>query len=165
MNFKSLLLVLFIILFIGSEFSFANERKFTYVYQSSVMGKGFKEIEISTTTRLGKNDGYYAAIDNRLEFEVGVGGKLQTAFYINFSNVTASNEAGVNQTSFVFKGISSEWKYQVSDPSKNAVGFALYNELGLNTDEAELETKLIFDKKINKTTLALNLTYEPEWYF
>jgi hypothetical protein len=165
MNFKNLLLRALLISFLVTEFSFANERRFTYVYQSTVMGKGFKEVEISSTTRLGKNEGYFAALDNRIEFEVGLGGKLQTAFYLNFSNVTTDNGTGVNQTSFIFKGISSEWKYQVSDPSKNALGFALYSELGLNTDEVELETKLIFDKKINRTTLALNLTYEPEWYF
>jgi len=127
------------------------------------MAKGMKELEIWTTPRLGKSDVYYAAIDNRIEFEVGVSKKLQTAFYINFSNITSDYGTGVNQSKFLFNGISSEWKYQISNPVTNIIGFALYTELGLNTNEAELETKLIFDKKINKTTLALNLTYEPDW--
>lgn len=144
---------------------YPDDRHFTYVYQSGLMAKGARDIEIWTTPRIGKQSGYFAAIDNRVEFEVGISKKLLTAFYLNFSNTTKDNGTGVNQTSFEFKGISSEWKYQVSNPYTNALGFALYAELGLNTDQAELETKLIFDKQIKKTTLALNLTYEPEWYF
>jgi hypothetical protein len=142
----------------------SNERLFTYVYQSTIMGKGSKEIEITTTPRLGKQFGYFAAIDNRMEFEVGLSKKLQTAFYINFTNTTTDNGSGTNQTKFEFKGISTEWKYQFSNPYIDAFGFAAYSELSLNTSEVELETKLIFDKKIKKTTLALNFTYEPEWY-
>lgn len=53
------------------------------------------------------------------------------------------------KTSFDFKGISTEWKYQLSNPSKT-IGIALYGELGLNTDEAKFEGKLIFDKKIKE---------------
>ena len=33
----------------------------------------------------------------------------------------------------------------------------------MNTDEAELEAKLIFDKKIKKSTFALNFVFENEW--
>lgn len=141
----------------------ADERKFSYVYQSGILGKGNREIEVWTTPRIGKLGEYFARIDNRIEFETGLSRKLQTAFYLNFRNTTRDNGTGTNTTEFEFKGISSEWKYQVSSPTRNAVGFALYAELGLNTDEVELETKLIFDKKIKKTTLALNLTFEPEW--
>jgi hypothetical protein len=143
--------------------SVANERKFTYVYQSSVLEKDSKELEIWTTPRLGKSTGYYAGLDNRVEFEVGLAKHLQSAFYINFSNVTSDNGTGENSTKFNFKGISTEFKYQFSNPYTNTLGFALYGELGLNTDKVELETKLIFDKKIKQTTLALNLTAEPEW--
>jgi len=127
------------------------------------MGIGQKEIEIWTTATVGKNTGYYSRMDNRLEFEVGLSKKLQTAFYINFSNTTTDNGTGVNTNQFEFQGVSSEWKYQLASPIKDAVGFALYSELGLNTNEVDLETKIILDKKINKTTFAFNFTFEPEW--
>jgi hypothetical protein len=164
MSGKATILIVFCFLLIlsTSYASNTNERKFGYTYQSSIMGKGQKEIEIWTTARLGKGSGYFARLDHRMEFEVCLSKKLQTAFYINFSNTTIDNN-GAKSTSFDFKGISTEWKYQISNPSTDAIGFALYTELGLNTDEAELETKLIFDKKVGKTTLALNLTAEPEW--
>jgi hypothetical protein len=141
--------------------NYANERKFGYTYQSGVLGKGNKELEIWTTARIGKDIAYFARTDYRMEFEWGISGKLQTAFYLNYMNIRQDNGNGL-QTLFDFKGFSSEWKYQVSSPEKNAVGFALYGELGLNTDEAELEAKLIFDKKVKKNTFALNLVFENE---
>ena len=156
--------IIMILGLINMQNSFSNERKFTYIYQSDVLGKGFKELEITTTPMIGKNYGYYAELDNRMEFEVGVSKRLQTAFYINFSNITTDNGTGVNETHFNFNGISSEWKYQFFNPYIDAIGFAGYTEMGLNTDEVELETKLIFDKRIKNTILALNITYEPEWY-
>src|SRR5438874_71480 len=134
----------------------SNDRHFSYLYESTVMAKGSKELEIWTTARLGKQNEYFAAIDNRMEFEVGLSKKLQTAFYLNFGSTTTDNGTGVNQTTFDFHGISSEWKYNITNPYTSSFGFALYGELGLNTTDIELETKLILDKKINKTTLAMN---------
>ncbi len=143
---------------------YSNERKFGYLYQSNVLGKGNRELEIWTTARIGKNIPYFAATDHRFEFEWGISNRLQTAFYVNFRNTSIDDGTGM-KTSFDFKGISTEWKYQVSSPTKNALGFALYGELGLNTDEAEFEGKLIFDKKIKKSTFALNFVFEHEWEF
>lgn len=146
-----------------SENLIANDRHFSYLYESTVMAKGSKEIEVWTTTRLGKQDGYFAALDNRIEFETGLSKRLQTSFYLNFGSITTDNGTGVNQTVLNFHGISSEWKYNITNPYTSSFGFAFYGELGLSTSEVELETKLIFDKKIKNTTLALNLVYEPEW--
>ena len=159
---KKITLLLLCILFV-SNYSKADERKFGYTYQSTIMNKGEKEIEISTTARVGKSENYYAALDHRMEIEVGLSKKLQTAFYLNFSNTTTTNVLGLRETNFDFHGFSTEWKYQVSNPYTNSLGFALYSELGLNSDDVELETKLIFDKKFGKTIIALNLTAEPEW--
>lgn len=144
------------------QVAYSNERHFTYLYESGVLGKGNKEFELHTTMRMGKDIAYYSALDNRMEFEVGVSKRLQTAFYINFGNVSQDDGTGLKSV-FLFRGISSEWKYQFSDPATSKLGFALYGELSLNTDMAELETKLILDKKIKRSRLALNLTFEPEW--
>jgi hypothetical protein len=157
---KKTLLILSLFVLICNVYS--NERKFGYVYQSNVLGKGNRELEIWTTARIGKDIPYFARTDHRIEFEWGVTNRLQTSFYINFRNISSDNGSG-KTTAFDFEGISSEWKYQFSSPAKNALGFALYGELGLNTDEVELETKLIFDKKIQKSTFALNLVFENEW--
>ena len=84
--------------------AYANDRHFTFLYESEILGKGFKEIELSTTSRLGRI-GYFAGIDQRMEFEVGVTNRLQTAFYLNFNGTTQDYGTGVNQSSFQFEGI------------------------------------------------------------
>jgi hypothetical protein len=157
---KTLFILMICILCVNIQ---ANERKFGYIYQSSVLGKGNRELEIWTTARIGKDIPYFAATDHRVEFEWGISNHLQTAFYVNFRNSSIDDGSGM-KTSFDFKGISTEWKYQLSSPSK-VIGFALYGELGLNTDEAEFEGKLIFDKKLKKSTFAMNLVIEHEWEF
>jgi hypothetical protein len=62
-----------------------------------------------------------------------------------------------------FDGISSEWKYKLSDPVADRVGAALYGEVSIGTEELELETKLILDKRVGKNLFAYNLSGEVEW--
>src|SRR5262245_23386657 len=131
-------LILFLVFFVFISSLYTNERKFGYTYQSGVLGKGNKELEIWSTARIGKDIPYYARLDHRMEFEWGITNKLQTAFYLNFTNISMDDGNGM-ESEFEFEGISSEWKYQVSSPRKDPIGFALYGEIGLNTQEAELE--------------------------
>jgi hypothetical protein len=146
----------------------ASERHFTYTYESAVLAPGEKEVEIWTTYRHGRVGGFYSALDSRLEYEVGVTDRLQTAFYLNFRTETqevAGSTPPENETETEFKGVSWEWKYKISDPVADPIGFAVYGELGLGADEAELELKLIADKRIESNLFAANLVYEPEAEF
>src|SRR5262245_5114486 len=65
----------------------ANERHFTYTYETAVLPQGAKELEFWTTPRLGRED-YFARFDQRLEFEVGLTNRLQTSVYLNMDAVT-----------------------------------------------------------------------------
>src|SRR5262245_37079716 len=96
----------------------ANDRRFTYTYESAVLPAEARELEVWTTARLGRND-YYSRFDQRLEFEVGLTNRLQTSLYLNYSGVTADS-MGVRSSSFEFQGVSSEWKYKISDPVADA---------------------------------------------
>jgi hypothetical protein len=49
------------------------------------------------------------------------------------------------------------------DPVANPIGFALYAEYGIGSNEYELEAKLILDKKFDKLTVAANAVYEAEF--
>ena len=142
----------------------AQDRIFTYVYQSGVLAKGEKELEVWTTLRTGREQ-YFRALDTRAEFEIGLGSRLQTAFYLNYSSQAfGTTENGLaalqHQNDFSF---SNEWKYKISDPAANAIGSALYGELTLGPAEVEAELKVILDKQFGRTTHALNLAFEPEW--
>jgi len=141
----------------------AQDRLFTYTYQSNVLNKGQKELEVWSTMRTGR-DNFYRAFDHRMEFEVGLGGNLQTSFYLNYGYSkgieTANNiQTIASRNSYSF---ANEWKLKLTDPVINPIGSALYFEYKLGTDETELEGKLIFDKQIGKSTHALNIVGEYE---
>jgi hypothetical protein len=58
--------------------------------------------------------------------------------------------------------VSSEWKYKISDPVADRMGFALYGEVTAAPKETEFEGKLIFDKQVGNWLLAANLVGELE---
>ncbi|HUS66614.1 MAG TPA: hypothetical protein VMZ28_18885 [Kofleriaceae bacterium] len=166
MNLRALAASLFLLVSLPSIAS-ANERHFTYTYESAVLPVGGKEIEIWTTPRIGKEN-YFVRFDQRLEFEVGVSDNLMTAFYLNAETVTAdvAGAAGLERvTESELAGVSNEWKLKLSDPVADSVGMALYGEISVATAEAELEAKLIIDKKVGDLMFAGNLVLANETEF
>jgi hypothetical protein len=145
--------------------SFANERHFTYTYESSVLPKDGREFELWTTHRFGRHD-FYSAFDHRAEFEFGLTNRLMTSFYLNWHSVaeedTTTSPSTIKKES-EFDGISSEWKYKMSDPVADKIGSAVYGEVTVGTEELELEGKIILDKRIGKNLFAYNFTTEAEW--
>ncbi len=141
----------------------AQDRVFNYTYQSAVLEKGERELEVSINSFDGKED-YFRELETKIEFEVGLTSKLQTSFYLNtkqqaaFEKMTGEIVLSPSEIS-----ISNEWKYKFSDPVANRIGFAGYAEFTIATDELEIEMKAIFDKKIGRMTHAFNATLEPEW--
>jgi len=144
----------------------ANERRFTYAYESGVMAPGTREIELWSTWRKGRAD-FYSRFDHRLEFEFGLTDRLLTSLYLNWNSVSRNDPAApdATKTEQKFDGISSEWKYKLSDPVADPVGSALYQEYTMASDEFGWESKLILDKKVGDTLAAYNLIVEPEWKF
>ena len=140
----------------------ANERHFTYTYESAVLPAGGKEIEVWTTPRIGKED-YFVRFDERLEFEVGLTDQLMSAFYLNWTAVTADVAPDMRESVTEFSGVSSEWKLKLMDPVADAVGLGLYGELSGGTEEYEAEAKLIIDKQLGDLLLAGNLVLANEW--
>ncbi|MCX6303867.1 MAG: hypothetical protein NT040_02765 [Bacteroidetes bacterium] len=142
----------------------AQDRIFNYTYQSGVLAKGEKEIEIWATYRAGREN-FYRRTDARAEVEIGLSKKLQTAFYLNYTSkatgfMADSLSAIEHDNEFSF---SNEWKLKLSDPSASMIGSALYGEITIGTTEFEIEGKVILDKQIGRVTQAINLAFEPEW--
>ena len=149
----------------------AQDRQFVRTYQSTVLPKGAMDLEAWSTFRTGR-EYFFNRIDNRLEFEMGLCDKLQTAFYFNASHLafgankdTLGGIADTSQSGIFHESefsISSEWKWKLLDPSANNFGLALYAEIGLAPSEIEIENKIIIDKKTDKNIFALNLVNEYE---
>lgn len=141
----------------------ANDRYFTYTYQSAVLEKKQKEIEVWNTFSF-KKETFYRAFEPRIEFEIGVGKNTQTSFYLNIYHSAMAIPNGSDpelekETEFSF---SNEWKHQFSNPVANKIGSALYGELTLGLNEIELESKLILDKQIKKWLFVHNTSFEYE---
>jgi hypothetical protein len=104
-----------------------------------------------------------------LELEAGVVPNLQAALYWNFSAIAEDVDDGaggrVRQQQFEFQGISNEWKYKLSDSVADALGSALYFEGRAAPAEAELEAKIILDKRAGDVLIAFNAVGEHEWVF
>jgi len=143
----------------------ANTRHFTYTYETSVLAPGSKEIEVSNTLRMGRDE-YYSTLDHRLEFEVGVAHNVMTAWYLNLSNTSEAsalpNDKSLN-TTFSWGGFSNEWKWKLRDPVSDPVGIALYSELTYKTDGFDLEPKILFDKSFGNFLCAANFITEFEF--
>ena len=142
----------------------ATSRRFTYAYESLVLNKGDFEYEIWTTVRDERED-YYRRFDQRMEFEVGLSHRLQTAFYLNFTAIAQDVAPDDRESEFEWGGVSNEWKYKLLDPVADPVGMALYFEWGIAPTEAELEFKLILDKRMGNFLTAFNAVIEPEWEY
>lgn len=152
----------------------ADERKFTYSYEAKTLPKGVFEFEQWATLKMEKEAGDFNRLDLREEFEFGLTDRLTMAAYLNLRYQATRNVPGRTDThDFGFHSISSEWKYKVTDPSADLLGFLLYAELSAANDEYEIETKLVFSKQIGPLVVAYNFVYEweleenpgasPEW--
>ena len=139
----------------------AQDRYFARTYTANVLTKGGIDLELWHTSRFGHGNEFFHAMDQRMELEVGLGKKLQTAFYFNHFQVSSSDSAGniIHKTE---TGFSNEWKCQINKPEKKT-NVALYGELGVKGDEIEFESKLIFDRTFGKNLVAFNLVYEMEY--
>ena len=146
------------------EVASASERHFGYVLESTVLAPGEKELELWSTYRRGR-ESFYSRMDNRLELELGVTDQLMTAFYLNYSSKTQDDGAGGLVTEAGVEGGSVELKYKLSDSVADAFGSALYGEVGLGSEEGELEFKFIIDKRMDRLLVAFNAVYEVEAKF
>jgi len=145
---------------LSPQSSLAYERHLSYLYESLVLPKGAMEVELWTTPRLMR-DHYFVRFDERIEFEVGLGKNLQTAFYLNMRGQAETSDDGMKKK-FEFRGVSSEWKWQITNPVSNFIGSSLYGEITWMPHEIELEGKIILDKWIGRVLLAYNLVGEFE---
>lgn len=148
---------------LAAPLAIANERHFTLSYETATLPAGAVEIEPQTTFRMGREH-YYLGMDHRLEFEFGITDRLMSAIYLNFGSETFRGENGIDATSGI-QGVSSEWKYHLTDATADAIGSALYLELTARPLEYEIEGKLLLDKRLGQLHLVTNLIYEHGWEY
>lgn len=141
----------------------ADERKFTYAYEAKTLPAGLLEFEQWLTFRTDKGEGEFLRIDLREEFEYGVTDRLTTALYLNLEYLRSNGVPGLeDESEFEFEGISSEWKYRLTD-ALAPIGLLAYGEVGVGEHEFEIEAKLVASRDFGPLTVAYNLALEVEW--
>ncbi|MDD8017956.1 MAG: hypothetical protein PHP42_06255 [Bacteroidota bacterium] len=158
----------FVLLSAGSlNTAISNERRFSYTYETSVLPRGAREIELWNTDRRGRPY-FYRRLDQRIEYETGVANNLMSAFYLNYSwqiNDSNGELPGGSKASTYSVSISNEWKYKLMDRVADPIGLALYAEGSTGPDESDIEAKLLFDKEVDGFLFALNFAGEQEWAY
>lgn len=151
----------------------ADENYFGYTYGSETLPKGHWEVYQWATSRTGKADGSYSAVDLQTEFEHGFTDRLQGSFYLNavkhdISNVTDFSD----RDQFRFNGVQGSLKYSLKSPYKDGYGLAVYLEPGYKRYSAKsgdredtffLEPKLIVQKNFLDDSLILAANFSGEF--
>src|SRR5258708_27089757 len=89
--------------------AYASERHFGFSYESPVLQDGSRELETYTTYRFGR-DHFFSGLNENIEFELGLGGGVQTSLYLSFDQTLEENSAGAVNSSLIFDGLFHEWK-------------------------------------------------------
>jgi hypothetical protein len=138
----------------------ADNRPFTYTYEATTAPTGSIEYEQWITWRARRGDpGNMNRFDFRHELEFGITDRLQLGLYL--SNWKVVDEKG--RTSSFWDGVSVEAIYNLSNPTTDWIGSAIYGEVTVGDDLVVLEGKLILQKNIGKWIAAYNATIEAEW--
>jgi len=148
----------------------ADERFFSYNYETDVLPKGGVEFEQWITYSGGKQSGNYSQWDLREELEFGVTDRYTTSVYLNFRDTHSDLSSGPGDEidDFEFKGISSEHKFQLLNPHTKPLGLLGYGEVTTDGNELELEEKLVLQKFFGpegKWNAVFNVTSEQEWEY
>jgi uncharacterized protein DUF6662 len=144
-----------------------TERIFTYSYEPETMPEGGMEFEQWVTLRSRRTKAVgqenFNLWEIRQEFEYGISDNYTLSLYLNSSSESFRDNAGQDQSSFHFDGISLENRYMVLNPADHKVGLALYLEPRFAGDEAEIEERIILGQRHGNWKWAFNLTHATEW--
>lgn len=135
----------------------ADERPFVFVYDASTMPAGAFEFEQWVTWKShSEKNRDLSRFDFRHEIEYGVTDKFQVAFYFDWRYL--HSEDGSQWDDVAFEAI-----YQLTDPTKDFLGSAIYGEIKLGDDKLVLEGKLLLQKNLGPFIFAYNGVIEAEW--
>jgi hypothetical protein len=138
----------------------ATERKFAFSYEVTTAPKGTVELENWVTWKHSDNAaGKVDRFDFRHELEFGVTDRLQAAVYL--VNWTYDDRATDKRAHYENSGI--ELIYNLTNPTTDFLGSALYLEALVGDENLEVEGKLLLQKNFGPVVVAYNAVLEAEW--
>lgn len=137
--------------------SHADDRRFTYSYETTTSPKGAWEYEQWLTWK-GRSDG--DTFDFRHELEYGITDNLQMGLYLSDWSLSIPDRGSSKAT---WEKAGAEFIYSLSDPTKDWLGSALYGEFAIGPEEFALEGKLLLQKNFGPLSIVYNFVLEAEW--
>jgi hypothetical protein len=140
----------------------AIERRFTYTYETTTSPRGHVELENWVTWKhadaKGANNSDLFAFRHELEF--GVTDRFQIGLYV-FDWRYDEHDREDHSAEWEHSGV--ELIYNLSHPTADFLGSALYFEALVGERSFELEGKLLLQKNFGPFTAAYNVVLEAEW--
>ena len=151
---------LFFVLFIPP--AEGGARRFTYVYEATTAAPGPIEMENWITWGTSpREERRFNAVDFRHELEFGVTEHLQLGLYL--ADWGYREDPGAHKHGFRYHSSALEAIYNLTNPTTDLLGSALYQEIRGGPEEFELESKIILQKNIDRFVFGYNATIEAEW--
>jgi hypothetical protein len=137
----------------------AGERRFTFTYEATTAPKGSIEFEQWVTWKATRGSENVNQFDFRHELEFGLTDHLQLGVYL--SDWTVEHTAG--KTKADWEDAGSELIWNLSNPTTDFLGSALYGEVRVGDEVFALEGKLLLQKNFGPWVIAYNAVVEAEW--
>ena len=148
--------------FVAINTAEAGARRFTYVYEATTAAPGTRESENWITWGTSpREDRRFNEVDFRNEIEFGVTEHFQIGLYLadwGYREDPAAHEHG-----FSYQTSALELIYNLTNPTTDLLGLALYGEVRGGPEELELESKVILQKNLGRFVVAYNGTLEAKW--
>lgn len=140
----------------------AGARRFTYVYEATTTAPGGVEGETWVTWKTSpREERRFNAVDFRNEIEFGISEHLQAALYV--ADWGYREDPGANDHGFSYQDSALELIYNLTNPTTDLLGLALYGEVRGGPEQLELESKVILQKNVGRFVIAYNGTLEAKW--
>lgn len=138
----------------------AGERRFAFSYEADTVPAGTREFEQWITWKSDKEtNGDFDEFTFREELEYGITDRLQAGIYLADWSITR----GTDEDETVFKDAGFDLIYNLTDPTTDWLGSALYGEVLVGPEKFVLEGKLLLQKNAGRWMFAYNAVIEAEW--
>ena len=150
------------VLAVLSSSASASDRRFSYTYETTTAPKGTVELENRVTW---KHTGVSKGSDEdvfqfRHEVEIGLTDHIQLGLYLFDWQYNRQDSDG-HKARYQHSGAELIWN--LSNPTTDFLGSAVYGEVLIGEKSVELEGKLLLQKNFGALTVAYNAALEAEW--
>jgi hypothetical protein len=147
----------------------ATPRPLPFTYTTETLGTGELEVEqfadltpVKALSGLA-NPTWYLGTQFQTEFEYGITDRLELGLYIVYVPTPAGYTLTAPMTEVT--GAKQRLRYVFADPGEWPIDVGVYGEIVEGDTEAELEAKILLQRRIGKLRIDTNLWAEYELYY